>query len=362
MAINVWWSYLPEERYWLETTGRANIGANLLAPQFDDVGREYDSYLLATQVRDGDIVLHYDTERKALVAWSRAAGGYWASEIVVASHSDGTIEPVRRPARERGLEGPYWFANPISLEQLRSVESVIAAVQHDIVSNQRVRYRPPNNPFLPFYISEKHPLRPTPSYLAKFPAALLKAIPGLSEQVQAPGASPVRNLSPSGVLGLPFAAVNEDTPVSPPDSFTVDPAAVERGSAGHARTLNTLARTVEALGLETRRSGPNDPAFDLVWTASDDTFVAEVKCISDDNEERQLRLGLGQVLRYRNLVGAPGKNVIAVLAVEREPRDSSWEALCQDLGVVLVWPEVMEARLFAQVFRWLLHFWGLRCN
>jgi hypothetical protein len=56
------------------------------------------------------------------------------------------------------------------------------------------------------------------------------------------------------------------------------------------------------------------------------------------NEERQLRLGLGQVLRYRHWVERTNREVVAVLAPERRPTDRSWESLCSELGVRLVWP------------------------
>jgi hypothetical protein len=65
--------------------------------------------------------------------------------------------------------------------------------------------------------------------------------------------------------------------------------------------------------------------------------VAEVKSITAENEEQQLRLGLGQVLRYRQRLAALGHDrVVAVLVPERQPRDPSWRELCQDLGVVLL--------------------------
>jgi hypothetical protein len=49
-------------------------------------------------------------------------------------------------------------------------------------------------------------------------------------------------------------------------------------------------------------------------------------------------LGLGQVLRYRWMLGREHPNVSAVLVAEHEPRDPSWRLLCTDLGVTLVTP------------------------
>ena len=72
-------------------------------------------------------------------------------------------------------------------------------------------------------------------------------------------------------------------------------------------------------------------------------FVAEVKSITAGNEEHQLRLGLGQVLRYRQRLAALGHaRVVAVLVPERQPRDPSWRELCQHLGVVLLSREELK--------------------
>jgi hypothetical protein len=42
--------------------------------------------------------------------------------------------------------------------------------------------------------------------------------------------------------------------------------------------------------------------FDLAWQIGRTLFVAQVKSLTLRNEEKQLRLGLGQVLRYADLL------------------------------------------------------------
>jgi hypothetical protein len=121
------------------------------------------------------------------------------------------------------------------------------------------------------------------------------------------------------------------------DPFSVDPALVERGLRGHTDTQNELASVLRNAGIEPRSCQPPEPNFDLAWQKNETVFVAEVKSITADNEEQQLRLGLGQVLRYRQRLSALGHDrVVAVLVPERQPRDPSWCELCQDLGVVLL--------------------------
>lgn len=43
-------------------------------------------------------------------------------------------------------------------------------------------------------------------------------------------------------------------------------------------------------------SKPGEPSFDLAWMTTETVFVVEVKSTTAKNEEKQLRLGLGQVL------------------------------------------------------------------
>lgn len=87
--------------------------------------------------------------------------------------------------------------------------------------------------------------------------------------------------------------------------------------------------------------GAGQPPYDLAWEHRGTTYVAVVKSITQANEEKQLRLGLGQVLRYEQLVEGSGKPVQAVLVPESEPSDPTWKSLCRDVDIVLVWPGVL---------------------
>jgi hypothetical protein len=83
--------------------------------------------------------------------------------------------------------------------------------------------------------------------------------------------------------------------------------------------------------------------FDLAWIDGSSLYVAEVKSLTVANETSQLRLGLGQVLHYQSLLRATVPDVRAVLAVERQPGDPKWQALCSEHGVLLVWPDTFDA-------------------
>ena len=70
-----WWVNDPAERFWLEATDRANIGADLKAPLYDASGRDNWRYSLLKQAQIGDIVLHYNKSLGVggIIGWSRIA-------------------------------------------------------------------------------------------------------------------------------------------------------------------------------------------------------------------------------------------------------------------------------------------------
>ena len=66
--------------------------------------------------------------------------------------------------------------------------------------------------------------------------------------------------------------------------------------------------------------------------------VCEVKTISGD-EVKQLRLGLGQLLHYREQVAQEfPSGVMAALLIGSAPQDGIWQHLCHQLDIVLFWP------------------------
>jgi hypothetical protein len=64
-------------------------------------------------------------------------------------------------------------------------------------------------------------------------------------------------------------------------------------------------------------------------------FVVEVKSATPENLELQLRIGLGQVLRYAHLLCSHTRVVIPAIAIELRP-DQLWEELLAELGVGLL--------------------------
>ena len=145
-------------------------------------------------------------------------------------------------------------------------------------------------------------------------------------------------------LGREYVDADEHPEIAPsaPEHVGIDPDLGGRGLRALNVTQNLLAAAVRKAGCEPRRPQPSEPQYDLACEAGDTTSVAEVKSITPHNEERQLRLSLGQVIRYRQLLSADGRTVRAVIAMEREPSDQSWRELLRQENVMLVWPGRME--------------------
>lgn len=165
--------------------------------------------------------------------------------------------------------------------------------------------------------------------------------------VSPPKVSP--GLSPKAGIGVPYTQA-VPTAKSPGKPFTHDPEKIERGEKGHADTQNALAAFLENVGIEPREPdlAAGEPPFDVAWESNDAIYIAEVKSITKGNRQRQMRLGLGQLLWYRKVMESKGKKVVAVLAPELEPTLATWKELCDELGIVLVWPgnfDVLASRM-----------------
>jgi hypothetical protein len=138
--------------------------------------------------------------------------------------------------------------------------------------------------------------------------------------------------------GESYRAEAEDVAAKIPDPFTVDPDVLDRGLGAHKRTQNAVASVLETAGVTPLSHRPQkDPPFDVAWRVDGTLYVGEVKSLTVANEEKQLRLGLGQVLRYAHQLRANSPVVQAVLIAEREPADPTWSDLCDSVGVHLVW-------------------------
>lgn len=142
---------------------------------------------------------------------------------------------------------------------------------------------------------------------------------------------------PASDAFVTYYAANEGTEVSLRSDLVADGyVALERAVQSHAQIQNVVAQAATEIGLRPWSPALAGPAFDVALSHGDEhVFVVEVKSATAENLEFQLRIGLGQVLRYAHQLRSDTYTVHPVLAIELHP-DDSWVSLLQDLGVGLL--------------------------
>ena len=350
-VIERWWNADVRERYWLEVSARdSDLGVDLNAPETNERGRPFWSYDLLWEVEDGDVVLHYDRDRRAIVAWSWAVGRAWPDNVIWAARGTSArerhIEPHERPGIRVSLRGPFMLVEPLTLQRIRQEQR-----QLEVIRGQRL--------YFPFELGSRE-TRPMQGYLFKLPLEFVELFPELASVPRFEGATALAPApepevgnppAPVGVGERPtFVPKNEDVRSREARPWSRDPSEVDRALSSHARIERLVAEAAVAEGWTARAYGPGDPVFDLLLERHDGSppvVVVEVKSTTAANEEKQLRLALGQVLRYRQLLQVAGSAVVGFVAIEGPPRDASWSELCAAAGVRLVWPATVRAELRA---------------
>ena len=342
-----WWDGEPGEIFWMEITDRDDLGTDLHAPARTETGREYWSYAFVREVREGDVVLHYRARPiNAITHWSRATGEAYADDVFWGAHGQasgrGPVDPYWRPGWRRPLDGPYPLSQSVTAADLRGIEDQIGAALDAL---QAVHPRMPVYP--PFVLSHTRPLRAFQGYLTKFPRSLMEVVPELAEVARVaretqPVPSAPAPAAGRSTLGTDYREANPNARTARRQPFSVDPDLVDRALQSHARTQEALAAALRAAGKVPRSPVPGEPVFDLAWEDDGTVCVAEVKSLSGTNDEKQLRLALGQVLRYGHLLRAKGRPVRCYIVTEAKPADESWFDLCSDLGIAVLWPGVFS--------------------
>jgi hypothetical protein len=150
--------------------------------------------------------------------------------------------------------------------------------------------------------------------------------------------------APEVAIGQRYVPPDETVVVTPAAASTPDPDLVGRNLATHRRLQNLLAAEAQRRGLTVLSPDVSDPDFDLAWRdKAGHLTVCEVKSLTQANEVRQLRAGLGQVLDYQDRLRERAPDASAVLWVEREPSERRWFHLCRRVGVLLAWPGQEES-------------------
>lgn len=143
-------------------------------------------------------------------------------------------------------------------------------------------------------------------------------------------------------LGVPYKPVVATSEIVGAEELKQSWDLITQGVAAHADTQNSLALWLAQRHFAVRQKSAGEPNYDIAWMASDAAWVAEVKSLHFDNQDDQLRYGLGQVLEYRERLRRIGHDrVHAALVIEQPPTlttAEAWTAVCEAVGVVLCWP------------------------
>lgn len=167
-----WWSDDPQERYWLESTDRADIGTDLRAPLADSSSRPNWRYVLFRKARLGDVVFHYDGNANAITGASVIAGPPFDQPIVWAARGNYARERGSQPAELPGYAMPLRdyrrLEFPLTLEALRVAKPEL----EDII--RQLRHAHSKAPlYFPFELGSR-PVRPMQGYAFKLPLAFVR--------------------------------------------------------------------------------------------------------------------------------------------------------------------------------------------
>ena len=183
--------------------------------------------------------------------------------------------------------------------------------------------------------------------LAKAQRALGRRAPRASgraasrERADADGTD--RRMLPGWAQGLtvgtwrPFEPIAV-APTQTPAPFTWDAEDKDAEIREHAEVLNRLHTALQAAGIASIR-GTTRPACDLAFGPSRGVLtIVEAKSLPTGSDEHQMRVGLGQVLEYREELTAtiPGR-IRAIVAVPRPPdRQALWRRVYHSADVELL--------------------------
>lgn len=149
-------------------------------------------------------------------------------------------------------------------------------------------------------------------------------------------------------FGSAYRPVDEHVELAgAPEARTPDPDSAGRGLRAHNRTQNAMAVALSDAGYVARSPKPDEPNYDIGWMVGETVWIGEVKSLTAQNEENQLRTALGQLLRYHQALTNLGHPVRMVVVAERQLSDATWGELLADHKIELTWPDTFPRFLAA---------------
>lgn len=165
-----WWESNLEEKFWVESTDRTDLGKNLLAPISTHAGQK-----LVAFVEDGDVVFHYYQPSKSIVAFSVAKGFPKVDEIRWPDRKKSDISP----AYKIDLINYTELDAPITLKEIQDKQDSIRTIKSILEKKYDGK-----SIYFPFQIPKKKVIQPAQgAYLSKMPKALVELFPTAVQQL-----------------------------------------------------------------------------------------------------------------------------------------------------------------------------------
>jgi hypothetical protein len=304
-----WWDGDHEERYWLETTDRPDIGADLKAPETDDSGRVNWRHSLFKETHVGDVVLHYDkrAETNGIVGWSFVSGPWQSAPIVWAARGtyarEKGTQPHERPGFVVPLERFQRLSAPLTLNSIRSRAEELRA----IVENHKREHG--DALYFPFELSDKRPIRLLQGYAFKLPRAFLDVFPELLSATEVPGLAAI-GPAPE-VLEVESAACGHTLRRGSMQGFGLSP--VER-QAVEMHAMQLAERHLGNLGWRVRDVSATH-SYDFECTRNGEKLIVEVKGTTSTGDQIVITRNEVAIQRAHH----PNNALVVVHSINLEP-------------------------------------------
>ena len=258
-----WWESSLEEKFWVESTDRTDIGRNLLAPISTHAGQK-----LVTFVEDGDVVFHYYQPTKSIVAFSVAKGFPKIDEIRWPDRKKSEISP----AYKIDLINYTELDEPITLKEIQDKQGSIRTIKSALDKKYDGK-----SIYFPFQIPKEKVIQPAQgAYLSKMPKALVDLFPTAVQQLRVDIAPEISHIK--SPITSRLATYKPMTPKPPAESSYGIQTDEKKKKATELRGMALATNYLKKLGYGVEDvSSQKRLGYDLRAVKGDEVVGVEVK-------------------------------------------------------------------------------------
>ena len=258
-----WWESSLEEKFWVESTDRTDIGRNLLAPISTHAGQK-----LVAFVEDGDVVFHYYQPTKSIVAFSVAKGFPKIAEIRWPDRKKSEISP----AYKIDLINYTELDEPITLKEIQDKQGSIRTIKSALDKKYDGK-----SIYFPFQIPKEKVIQPAQgAYLSKMPKALVDLFPTAVQQLRVDIAPEISHIK--SPITSRLATYKPTTPKPPAESSYGIQTDEKKKKATELRGMALATNYLKKLGYAVEDvSSQKRLGYDLRAVKGDEVVGVEVK-------------------------------------------------------------------------------------